>query len=331
MYTGRQTQNWAAMRTHGAAAVQRAEAGLPWEQESSRHSADQEIWLVSFIDMLMLLLTLFVLLLAYQKDTADQEGDAADTVPAQQVRPAMHVVAETEQTSTATQARLADAVVIPDATTAVHDDPVVSDLLSVSTTVGAPLRETPPVLTTPARHYLEMLADSSTKPNIATFEQIAAAATADAGTSAPPADPVAALLADLADSTLQDRIEVTVQPGGVNLEISDSILFLPASAALTMGGMQLLDELAATLRAHPYALSVEGHTDNVPIETARFPSNWELASARATLVTRHLIQQGLAPERVRAIGYADTRPRADNQTADGRARNRRVSFVLRMP
>ena len=117
-------------------------------------------------------------------------------------------------------------------------------------------------------------------------------------------------------------------PDSVNLEISDSILFTPASAALTASGAQLLDELAATLKAHPYNLSVEGHTDNVPIKTARYPSNWELSSSRATEVTRRLIDRGIAAERVRAVGYADTHPRADNATAEGKARNRRVSLVL---
>jgi len=117
-------------------------------------------------------------------------------------------------------------------------------------------------------------------------------------------------------------------PDSVNLEISDSILFTPASAALTASGALLLDELAATLKAHPYNLSVEGHTDNVPIQTARYPSNWELSSSRATEVTRRLIDRGIAAERVRAVGYADTHPRADNATAEGKARNRRVSLVL---
>ena len=136
------------------------------------------------------------------------------------------------------------------------------------------------------------------------------------------------LLTDLQDSALQGRVEVTVMPDSVNLEISDSILFTPASAALTANGVQLLDELAATLKAHPYNLSVEGHTDNVPIQTARYPSNWELSSSRATEVTRRLIERGIAADRVRAVGYADTHPRADNVTAEGKARNRRVSLVL---
>jgi chemotaxis protein MotB len=84
------------------------------------------------------------------------------------------------------------------------------------------------------------------------------------------------------------------------------------------------------LQTLPYQLSVEGHTDNVPIQTARYPSNWELSSARAARVTRKLIEQGVAADRIRAIGYGDTRPRSENDSAEGRAKNRRVTFVLQV-
>jgi len=154
--------------------------------------------------------------------------------------------------------------------------------------------------------------------------QVARAKTAPART-----DLFRQLLADLAASGLGDRIEVSLQPGGLDLEISDSILFAPASADLTGGGERLLNDVAAALKSQPHILSVEGHSDDRPIATARYPSNWELSTARATRVTRHLIDQGLAPDRVRAIGYADTKPRAENSSPEGRSRNRRVSFVLR--
>jgi chemotaxis protein MotB len=139
------------------------------------------------------------------------------------------------------------------------------------------------------------------------------------------------LLAVLKNSELGRQVEVTARPGKVNLEISDSILFTPASAALSATGLALLDQLAAILRTLPYELSVEGHTDNVPIHTPRYPSNWELSAARAAMVTRKLIDQGIAADRVRAIGYGDTRPRSDNLSPEGRARNRRVTFVLQVP
>ena len=77
---------------------------------------------------------------------------------------------------------------------------------------------------------------------------------------------------------------------------------------------------------HP--IIVEGHTDNVPISSAQFPSNWELSTARATTVVRYLISQGVNRARLEAVGYADLHSVATNATATGRARNRRVEIVL---
>jgi chemotaxis protein MotB len=138
------------------------------------------------------------------------------------------------------------------------------------------------------------------------------------------------LLETLRRSALGEGVEVTAGAGAVSLEISDSILFTPASAALSADGLVLLEQLAGVLRSLPYSLSVEGHTDDVPIQTVQYPSNWELSAARAAMVTRKLIEQGVAAERVRAIGYGDTRPRSDNATPEGRAKNRRVTFVLQV-
>ncbi len=117
----------------------------------------------------------------------------------------------------------------------------------------------------------------------------------------------------------------------MRLDIADSILFAPARTRLTDSGLALLKDLAKTLKTLPWSLSVEGHTDNIPIKTARFPSNWELSTARATMVARELIRHGVRPDRIRAIGYADTQPRDSNDTPEGRNRNRRVTFVLELP
>ncbi len=127
-----------------------------------------------------------------------------------------------------------------------------------------------------------------------------------------------------------DRLRVTRIAEGVNLEMRDSILFAPGSARLTAGGQVLLADLAGVLAAGGGMISVEGHTDDRPIATPRFPSNWELSTGRATAVARYLIDHGLPTQRVRAIGYASTRPLASNTTAEGRARNRRVSLRVRL-
>ena len=90
----------------------------------------------------------------------------------------------------------------------------------------------------------------------------------------------------------------------------------------------MLDGISQSLKQNDYSISVEGHTDNIPIHTAQFPSNWELSSFRATNVARYFIQKGVGRKRISAVGYADTRPIADNNSAAGRALNRRVSLVI---
>ena len=83
------------------------------------------------------------------------------------------------------------------------------------------------------------------------------------------------------------------------------------------------------MKKYPYTLSVEGHTDNTPIHTEIFPSNWELSLYRATNVVRFFIEKGVDPKRIYAVGYADTDPILPNTTEENKARNRRVEFVFR--
>ncbi|PHR50781.1 OmpA family protein [Cycloclasticus sp.] len=131
-------------------------------------------------------------------------------------------------------------------------------------------------------------------------------------------------------SHLKDRVSVVEEQNIIKLAMSDSILFFPADATLSRSGERVLDEIALMLKQRPWHILVEGHTDNQPISTPRFLSNWELSSARATSVTRYLIGRGIAPQRLSAIGYADTRPIASNIKDEGRSKNRRVALVLRV-
>lgn len=110
---------------------------------------------------------------------------------------------------------------------------------------------------------------------------------------------------------------------------AEGVLFDAGSAALRIDGLVVLDRLATVIAAIPNDVIVEGHTDNTPISTALFPSNWELSTARATAVTRHLVdQRGVPAQRITASGRGEHHPVADNATAEGRARNRRVDFVI---
>lgn len=140
-----------------------------------------------------------------------------------------------------------------------------------------------------------------------------------------------AFLDQLYIGDLKGQVDVTVEQQQVKLGIHEGILFFAGDAALSHSGAEVLDELAHMLRDRPWLITVEGHTDNQPIATPRYPSNWELSAARATQVTRYLIDQGVSSQRLRAVGYADTHPKTSNAQAEGRAQNRRVELVLTVP
>jgi chemotaxis protein MotB len=111
--------------------------------------------------------------------------------------------------------------------------------------------------------------------------------------------------------------------------VTDRILFQPGSDALRPEADAVLHALAGALSALPNRITIDGHTDNVPISNARFASNWELSTARATSVLRALIERyGIAPSRLGAAGYGDQRPVAPNDSPAGRAANRRVEIVV---
>jgi chemotaxis protein MotB len=128
------------------------------------------------------------------------------------------------------------------------------------------------------------------------------------------------------ETSLQFRTE---QRGLVVSIVAEGVLFDAGQAVLKPEGRMVLDTLADSLVGVPNQLAVEGHTDDVPINTAQFPSNWELSTARATAVLRYLVEHhGIAPARLSAAGYADQRPVAGNDTSGGRARNRRVDLAV---
>jgi chemotaxis protein MotB len=127
-----------------------------------------------------------------------------------------------------------------------------------------------------------------------------------------------------------DKVQTIIERRGLVVRVlTDNLLFASGSATLQSGADQLLDEVAQLLNLDPsHPITVEGHTDNQPIATAQFPSNWELSTTRATNVVRFLISRGVIASRLGAVGYADLHPIASNATAAGRAKNRRVEIVL---
>lgn len=111
--------------------------------------------------------------------------------------------------------------------------------------------------------------------------------------------------------------------------ITDDVLFAPGSTQLQAEGSRALDAIAAALKELPNDVAIEGHTDNVPISTGQFPSNWELSTDRAGVVLRYLVDRhGLDPTRLVAGGYGEQRPLGSNDTPEGRALNRRVDVAV---
>ncbi|MFY9853119.1 MAG: flagellar motor protein MotB [Terracidiphilus sp.] len=124
---------------------------------------------------------------------------------------------------------------------------------------------------------------------------------------------------------------VSIQMGrdGLIISLREAGFFRSGSATPKPESLPALRQIAASLGHSPYDLRIEGHTDNIPIHTTEFDSNWELSSARATRIARFFIDlKAISPERISAAGYAEFHPVADNETTDGRAKNRRVDLVI---
>ena len=115
------------------------------------------------------------------------------------------------------------------------------------------------------------------------------------------------------------------------ITFDDRLLFDISKAKINPTGLKLLDEVAGVLNTLPFPIRVEGHTDNVPIHTRRFPSNWDLSIARAVNVVKHFINHsGIKPDRLSAVGYGESRPLVANNSPQNRSKNRRVEIVLVM-
>ncbi len=124
------------------------------------------------------------------------------------------------------------------------------------------------------------------------------------------------------------KVQVTQSPKGITVEINASTLFNSGDAVLQPQSIETLSAVASVLASTDNPIQVEGHTDNVPIYSPVYPSNWELSSARAGSVVRLFSEMGVPTSRMVAIGYADNRPVDTNTTPEGRTRNRRVNVLI---
>ena len=137
------------------------------------------------------------------------------------------------------------------------------------------------------------------------------------------------LQAKLVRAKFVDRVRMVQEKRGLIISLTEAGFFDPGEATLKEAGQQVVDMIAETLMQNAYHFRIEGHTDAVPIHTARFPSNWELSTARATFILSYLTTHfSFEPTRLSVAGYGEYRPIAPNNTAEGRAINRRVDIVI---
>ena len=133
----------------------------------------------------------------------------------------------------------------------------------------------------------------------------------------------------ITDKNESENILVYAKNGKIIIQVRGAILFASGSAKFNKSAIPILNEIVNIIQAYPeYNANIKGHTDDVPISTPQFPSNWELSAVRATTVLKHLIAGGVNPHRLTATGYGELLPLVTNDSVENRASNRRVEFVL---
>lgn len=321
----------------------RHETLLPNHRDGDQESG----WMIGYLDIMTLLVVLMVLLLtlAPPLDTRDEAASLASRVPFAIPLPSEMIEAVPGEP-------------VPQATSGHLSSLAITAALGVA---GPPRQREPvmplaPTLTLPPAP-LALLAERMPPPWRAPQPLLATARDGGAATP-PPADFVLVLtdrpprgvqtlepeaiagsvaLQQALDAELDDvpyladleGVEVSRVAEGIMLRVEDQWLFPTATAELTAGGEALVQRLVEVIQRHSGAVAVEGHTDSRPIQTDEFPSNWVLSSARAIAIVHALERAGVESQRLRAVGLADTQPLADNDSAEGRAHNRRVEVIIR--
>ena len=139
----------------------------------------------------------------------------------------------------------------------------------------------------------------------------------------------ARLADDLSQAIAADRIRMHRDARGLILSLPEGAAFPVGKSDVSDEARQMIDRIAAAVASKPNSIRIEGHTDDVPISTSKYASNWELSTARASAVVEYLVRTaGLAPERLSAAGYGEFHPRVPNDSAENRASNRRIDIVI---
>jgi chemotaxis protein MotB len=270
-------------------------AAAEWTSEDR-----EDNWLISYADLLSVIFTMVVLL--FGRMTVVAEQPAAEPAPSD---PVAEVAAAPDTTPVV---RIVSSPATPPESVA---EPALAPAQSAVTTALEASADAPPTDFAAS--------DSVPTENVAQDESL----------PLPDGPSREDRVADLIEQRFGGQIAATRREHGLEITIPEVALFASARAVLQESARPVLTELAATLReGGETRISVEGHTDNVPVQGGQFASNWDLASARANAVARYLLEQGFEPSRLQSVSYADTRPVAGNDSEVGRAANRRVELQI---
>lgn len=187
-----------------------------------------------------------------------------------------------------------------------------------------------------------LLMISISEPNMALFEQIKSGLRSEISGSVKQETPLAEIKKDLDSLLASERsrnlVEIELGKKGIKMQFASSALYGPGQADIGDSAQVIMKKVSDAIKGIDYFkfdVDIEGHTDDIPIRTPRFPSNWELSSARATGIVKYLIGQDIEPDRLKAAGYSDTRPLVPNRDESGnsipenQAQNRRIVIRIR--
>jgi chemotaxis protein MotB len=263
------------------------------KREHEPEKENGERWLLTYSDLITLLMIFFVVLYSMSKVDAQRFAAVAESL--------------NKALSGGTPAKLELAV------TPAGPSLIQTGTPSVKTTV--PGKGTNPTNT------------ASTDPAKSAANKNAGQGNADTETMT--IDAIKAKLDKFAvDNNMKTTLVTSTEERGLVVRIQETLLFESGSADITARARDILEKVSTVLAAAPNQIRVEGHTDNLPIRTPQFPSNWELSVIRSTNVVQILQHDGITPDRLSATGYGEFRPISSNATDAGRAKNRRIDLII---
>lgn len=256
---------------------------------------NQERWLVSYADFITLLFAFFVVMYSISHVNDSKYRVLSDTF----------IEAFNQPTNARTSAEPAD-----------NNSP--------SSTIITPIDMSPAAIDSEAGQATSAMSDSATSAQSSVEpQQPETVKTSDELTQI--SDLVTEKFTQLIDDQM---IQVSSNELWLQIELKDSILFSSGSADTSEQAQKIFDEIAGILKSYSNPVQVEGFTDNIPIKSVKYPTNWELSTARASAIVKYLASKGVAPERLSAVGYGEYQPIAANDTEQGRAQNRRVAIMV---